>query len=84
MKKALKYYEDNIIKFKEELRSLEKELIIFSSIRFVIVAIALIMVYFAYKRDNINGMIIIAIISVITFMLIAFVHNGKINKKIRY
>ena len=68
MKKALKYYEDNIIKFKEELRSLEKELIIFSSIRFVIVAIALIMVYFAYKRDNINGMIIIAIISVITFM----------------
>lgn len=81
MKKALKYYEDNIIKFKEELRSLEKELIIFSSIRFVIVAIALIMVYFAYKRDNINGMIIIAIISVITFMLIAFVHNGKINKK---
>ena len=83
MKKALKYYEDNIIKFKEELRSLEKELIIFSSIRFVIVAIALIMVYFAYKRDNINGMIINAIISVITFMLIAFVHNGKINK-IRY
>ena len=51
MKKALKYYEDNIIKFKEELRSLEKELIIFSSIRFVIVAIALIMVYFAYYAN---------------------------------
>lgn len=81
MKGALKYYEDNIIRFKKRLENLEKKLTIFSSIRFIIVIIAVLMLYFFYKRNDINGMIIVSIISLLAFALVAFFHNEKINKK---
>lgn len=83
MTKALQHYNDNIIIVKEKLEALEKKLIIFSVIRFLIVVAGLIAMFLFYKKDSIEGMGFSFLTAFIIFIIVAFFHNEQINKKKR-
>ena len=79
MKNSLNYYKDNISKVNGKLEKLEKKLITFSVIRFIVVIIGLIAMYYYYKQNSIEGMGFSFLCTLIIFLVIAFFHNEKIN-----
>ena len=81
MKKSLSYYKNNINKVNDKLQKLEKKLLVFSIIRFIIVILGLIAMYFYYKKNSIQGIGFSFICGLIMFLIIAFFHNEKINYK---
>ena len=52
MGKALNYYNDNIKSVKEKLAKLEKNLLVFSTLRFMIVILCIGMMYYFYKQNT--------------------------------
>lgn len=83
MENSLNYYKNNISKVNSKLENLEKKLIVFSIIRFIVVIIGLISMYYYYKQNSIEGMGFSFLCALIIFLLIAFFHNEKINAKKR-
>ena len=83
MKNSLNYYKDNISKVNGKLEKLEKKLITFSVIRFIVVIIGLIAMYYYYKQNSIEGMGFSFLCTLIIFLVIAFFHHEKINAKKR-
>lgn len=83
MKNSLSYYKNNIEKINEQLKSLEKKLIAFSIIRFIIVIIGLIAMYYYYKQDSIEGLGFSFLCTLFVFLIIVFFHNERINLKKR-
>ena len=83
MKNSLNYYKDNISKVNGKLEKLEKKLITFSVIRFIVVIIGLIAMYYYYKQNSIEGIGFSFLCTLIIFLVIAFFHNEKINNKKR-
>lgn len=83
MKNSLSYYKNNIEKINEQLKSLEKKLIAFSIIRFIIVIIGLILMYYYYKQDSIEGLGFSFLCTLFVFLIIVFFHNERINLKKR-
>lgn len=81
MEKPYEFYENNIKENESILEKLEKELIIYSTIRLTIVIICMALLYFLYKNNNIIGMVLTFLISLCTFLIVAFFHNNKLNKK---
>lgn len=81
MEKSLKYYEDNIKKIEKSLKELEKELLVFSVIRFSIVILCLVLCYWFFKESNIEGIGVAIFGSASIFLIVAFFHNEKLNKK---
>ena len=81
MENSLNYYKNNISKVNSKLENLEKKLIIFSAIRFMVVIIGLISMYYYYKQNSIEGMGFSFLCTLIIFLVIAFFHNEKINAK---
>ena len=55
MKKSLNYYKNNINKVNDKLQKLEKKLLAFSVIRFIVVIISFISMYYYYKKNSIEG-----------------------------
>lgn len=83
MKNSLRYYKNNIEKINEQLKSLEKKLIAFSIIRFIIVIIGLILMYYYYKQDSIEGLGVSFLCALFVFLIIVFFHSERINLKKR-
>ena len=83
MGKALNYYNDNIKSVKEKLENLEKNLLVFSILRFIIVVLCIGMMYYFYKQSNIQAIGGSFLISLILFIIVAFFHNERINSKKR-
>lgn len=83
MKNSLSYYKNNIEKINEQLKSLEKKLIAFSIIRFIIVIVGLIAMYYYYKQDSIEGLGFSFLCTLFVFLIIVFFHNERINLKKR-
>ena len=83
MENSLNYYKNNISKVNSKLENLEKKLIVFSIIRFIVVIIGLISMYYYYKQNSIEGMGFSFLCALIIFLVIAFFHNEKINAKKR-
>ena len=81
MEKALNHYKNNIEKINRKLEKIEKKLIVFSSIRLIIVFLGLASMYYFYKNNNIEGVGISFLVAFALFMVIAFFHNEKINAK---
>lgn len=81
MEKALNHYKNNIEKINRKLEKIEKKLIVFSSIRLIIVFLGLASMYYFYKNNNIEGVVISFLVAFALFMVIAFFHNEKINAK---
>ncbi len=83
MKNSLSYYKNNIEKINEQLKSLEKKLIAFSIIRFIIVIVGLIAMYYYYKQDSIEGLGFSFLCTLFVFLIIVFFHSERINLKKR-
>lgn len=83
MKNSLSYYKNNMEKINEQLESLEKKLIAFSIIRFIIVIVGLIAMYYYYKQDSIEGLGFSFLCTLFVFLIIVFFHNERINLKKR-
>lgn len=83
MKNSLSYYKNNIEKINEQLESLEKKLIAFSIIRFIIVILGLIAMYYYYKQDSIEGLGVSFLCALFVFLIIVFFHSERINLKKR-
>lgn len=83
MKNSLSYYKNNIEKINEQLESLEKKLIAFSIIRFIIVIVGLIAMYYYYKQDSIEGLGFSFLCTLFVFLIIVFFHSERINLKKR-
>lgn len=83
MKNSLRYYKNNIEKINEQLESLEKKLIAFSIIRFIIVIVGLIAMYYYYKQDSIEGLGFSFLCTLFVFLIIVFFHSERINLKKR-
>lgn len=83
MKNSLRYYKNNIEKINEQLKSLEKKLIAFSIIRFIIVILGLIAMYYYYKQDSIEGLGVSFLCALFVFLIIVFFHSERINLKKR-
>lgn len=83
MKNSLRYYKNNIEKINEQLKSLEKKLIAFSIIRFIIVIVGLIAMYYYYKQDSIEGLGVSFLCALFVFLIIVFFHSERINLKKR-
>ncbi|WP_300696840.1 DNA mismatch repair protein MutS [uncultured Clostridium sp.] len=83
MKNSLSYYKNNMEKINEQLESLEKKLIVFSIIRFIIVIVGLIAMYYYYKQDSIEGLGFSFLCTLFVFLIIVFFHNERINLKKR-
>ncbi|WP_196001147.1 DNA mismatch repair protein MutS [Clostridium sp. 1001271B_151109_B4] len=83
MEKALNYYNDNIKRVKEKLAKLEKTLLVFSTLRFIIVILCIGMMYYFYKQNSIEAIGGSFLISLILFIIVAFFHNERINCKKR-
>lgn len=83
MKNSLSYYKNNMEKINEQLESLEKKLIAFSIIRFIIVIVELIAMYYYYKQDSIEGLGFSFLCTLFVFLIIVFFHNERINLKKR-
>ena len=78
---AYDFYKNKIEENKEILNQLEKTLVIYSSLRLAIVIFCIGLVYLLYKKNNFIGMIITCLLSVFIFLVVAFFHNNKLNKK---
>ena len=83
MKNSLSYYKNNMEKINEQLEGLEKKLIAFSIIRFIIVIVGLIAMYYYYKQDSIEGLGFSFLCTLFVFLIIVFFHNERINLKKR-
>lgn len=83
MKNSLSYYKNNMEKINEQLESLEKKLIAFSIIRFIIVILGLIAMYYYYKQDSIEGLGVSFLCALFVFLIIVFFHSERINLKKR-
>lgn len=81
MKNSLSYYKNNMEKINEQLESLEKKLIAFSIIRFIIVIVGLIAMYYYYKQDSIEGLGVSFLCALFVFLIIVFFHSERINLK---
>ena len=77
MKNSLSYYKNNMEKINEQLESLEKKLIAFSIIRFIIVIVGLIAMYYYYKQDSIEGLGFSFLCTLFVFLIIVFFHNTQ-------
>lgn len=83
MEKPLEFYEKNIKKIKEELESIENKLKAFAVLRFVLVIEAIVFIYYFYKKNNFQDLILSFLINLVVFILVAFIHNNVINIKKR-
>ena len=81
MDKVLNYYKNNTVEINDKLKKIEKQLEIFSIIRFAIAIIALLSMYYFYKQNNIESFGFIFLVALIIFLVVAFFHNEKINFK---
>ena len=81
MEKALNYYKNNIKAVNEKLKKLEKVLIYFSILRFIIVILCIGIMYYFYKQSSIEAMGASFLVFLLIFIIVAFFHNEKINKK---
>ena len=81
MEKALNYYKNNIKAVNEKLKKLEKVLIYFSILRFIIVILCVGIMYYFYKQSSIEAMGASFLVFLQTFIIVAFFHNERINKK---
>ena len=81
MEKALNYYKNNIKAVNEKLNKLEKVLIYFSILRFIIVILCVGIMYYFYKQSSIEAMGASFLVFLLTFIIVAFFHNERINKK---
>ena len=83
MGKALTYYNDNIKSVKEKLAKLEKNLLVFSTLRFMNVILCIKIIYYFYKQNSMEAVGGSFLISLILFIIVAFFHNERINSKKR-
>ena len=70
MGKALNYYNDNIKSVKEKLAKLEKNLLVFSTLRFMIVILCIGMMYYFYKQNSMEAVGGSFLISLILFIIV--------------
>lgn len=83
MEKPFEFYNNNIKDLKEKLQTIENKLVIFSVLRFAIVLISIFLLYYSYKSNSFQDIVIVFFIGLIIFVVIAFMHNNVINKKNR-
>lgn len=81
MSKALEFYNGEIEKFQNEIKNLRDKIKILSTIRLIIFLATIIMAYFSYKAENMILMIGEVVIGLLIFIIIAYIHNEKINLK---
>ena len=81
MSKPYEFYKAKIEESKNILNKLEKTLIVYSSIRLAIVIICIGLLYLLYKSNNIMGMLLTFLVSFVVFLIVAFLHNNKLNEK---
>ena len=81
MSKPYEFYKAKIEESKNILNKLEKTLIVYSSIRLAIVIICIGLLYLLYKSNNIMGMLLTFLVSFVVFLIVAFMHNNKLNEK---
>ena len=81
MSKSYEFYKSKIEENKSVLDKLEKILVVYSVLRLAIVVISIGILYLLYKSNNIIGMPVAFLISLFVFLVVAFLHNNKLNKK---
>ena len=81
MSKALEFYNGEIERLQNEIKNLKDKIKILSIIRLIIFLATIIMAYFSYKSENMVLMIGEVVIGLLIFIIIAYIHNEKINLK---
>ena len=81
MKKPLEFYNDNIKVIKEELDKIEKKLIVFAIIRLILVLETISSLYYFYKDNNFQALVMCFFINLTIFVIVAIIHNNVINNK---
>lgn len=81
MNKAIKFYKGKIDELEKEIKTLKEKIKILSVIRLIIFLVTIILAYFSYKDQNMILMISEISIGIVTFLIVAYIHNENINSK---
>lgn len=81
MSKALDYYNSKIDRYNNKLNKLNKLILQLSISRLVIFILGILLAYYFYKKENILGIVASLIIFLGLFLIIAYIHNERINEK---
>ena len=79
MNKALEFYNEKIKKIENDMKTLKGKIKVLSIIRLLIFLATIILAYFSYKSENIILMISEIVAGILVFIIIAYIHNEKIN-----
>lgn len=81
MNKAINFYKGKIDELEKEIKTLKEKIKILSVIRLIIFLVTIILAYFSYKDQNMILMISEISIGIVTFLIVAYIHNENINLK---
>ena len=81
MNKVLNFYQEEISKKSEDIKSLNNIINIISALRLAIVLITIGLAYYFYKEENILLLTSSVIIGFLVFIIVAIFHNRKIKKR---
>lgn len=84
MSKALSFYEGEVSKYKEKIKNLNEVITKLSILRLIIVVMAILSVFYFYKRESIIYLILSIVIFAGIFIVVAYYHNKKIHEKREY
>ncbi|WP_291648696.1 MutS family DNA mismatch repair protein [Clostridium sp.] len=84
MSKALSYYEGEISKYEEKIKNINGIITKLSTVRLIIVIMAVLLAYYFYKGESIAYLISSIVISVSIFIVVAYYHNKRIQEKREY
>ena len=81
MSKALIFYENEIKKYEEKLKSLNNNINIISILRLIISILTIASAYYFYKKENIVFLITSFIVGFLIFIIVAVFHNKKMKER---
>lgn len=81
MSKALIFYENEIKKHEEKLKSLNNSINIISILRLIISILTIASAYYFYKKENVVFLITSFIIGFLIFIIVAVFHNKKMKER---
>jgi len=81
LNKAIKFYKGKIDELEKEIKTLKEKIKILSVIRLIIFLVTIILAYLSYKNQNMILMISEISIGIVTFLIVAYIHNENINLK---
>lgn len=81
MEKPFEFYDNNIRRLKSKLGDIEKKILVLAVLRLILVVETITLVYYFYKKNEFQSMVMSILINLFIFIIVAFIHNSVLNTK---